>query len=215
MVPVRDERSDEALLERWAAGEEAAGSDLVHRHIETLHRFFATRVDLHSASDLAQRTFLACVESRARLPVVASFRAFLLGIARHELLDHFRRTARAVPGVVPVAEAGPRTFGTALAMRQEQRLLLAALRKLPFELQLALELYYWEELDTAEIAGVLEIPRGTVMSRLHRARQLLARSIRAMEAGVELVDSTLHGLETWARSLRDIVPRHEHDEGGD
>ncbi|MEZ4372915.1 MAG: sigma-70 family RNA polymerase sigma factor [Polyangiaceae bacterium] len=47
--------------------------------------------------------------------------------------------------------------------------LVEALQRLPLDLQMAIELYYWEELSVAELAEALEIPAGTVKSRLHRA----------------------------------------------
>ncbi len=182
----------------------------MHRHIDALYRFFATRVQLDVAADLVQRTMLACLESRHKLDQVASFRAFLLGIARHEFIDHLRHVQRSTRANDKAEETGQlRTFTTHLAMRAEQKLLLGALRQLPLDLQLALELYYWEELGTAEVASVLEVPRGTVMSRLHRARRLLLEAIRAMEQDPALVESTLHGLETWARSLHRRAHRHE------
>jgi RNA polymerase sigma-70 factor (ECF subfamily) len=59
------------------------------------------------------------------------------------------------------------------AERQEQAQVLDALHRLPLDLQITLELHYWEEMTVAEIAVVLEIPVGTVKSRLHRARDRL------------------------------------------
>jgi len=61
--------------------------------------------------------------------------------------------------------------------RAQQRQLVQALQRLPVELQIALELYYWEELSIDEIAAAVEIPSGTVKSRLYRGRTLLREMI--------------------------------------
>jgi RNA polymerase sigma factor (sigma-70 family) len=80
-----------------------------------------------------------------------------------------------------------------VALRQEQHAVLAALHELPLDLQIALELYYWEELTVGEVAQVLEVPEGTVKSRLHRARQLLRERLDAAGDGVDPTE-TLQGL---------------------
>jgi RNA polymerase sigma-70 factor (ECF subfamily) len=60
-----------------------------------------------------------------------------------------------------------------------------ALRRLPVELQVVVELHYWEEQSTAEMAEVLEVPQGTVKSRLRRAREQLEVDLGAAAAEVE------------------------------
>ena len=50
---------------------------------------------------------------------------------------------------------------------------MRALRRLPLDLQITIELFYWQELPIADIAAVLEIPVGTVKSRVSRARHAL------------------------------------------
>ena len=61
-----------------------------------------------------------------------------------------------------------------VAGHEEEKLLLVALREIPLELQTVVELYSWEELSVAQMAEVLEIPAGTVKSRLLRARDACA-----------------------------------------
>lgn len=202
---VADDRSDKELLDAWGAGDQGAGDILVRRHFDVVYRFFASR---HvEPSDLIQRTFLACVESRGRFDHVVSFRAFLLGIARHQLLRDIRSEGRHRRAVQRKASEDDflASIGGQVALREEMRLLLRALRTLPLELQLALQLYYWEDLGTAEIGEVLEIPRGTVMSRLHRARQLLREAIAELAESEELGDATVRDLEKWARSVRGLL----------
>ena len=89
-----------------------------------------------------------------------------------------------------------------LAAQDEHRLLLQALRHLPLDLQIALELYYWERMTQPDIGHVLGIPEGTVKSRLNRARNLAREKIAELAASRELATSTTGDLEGWARGLR-------------
>lgn len=198
------ELEDSELLDRWANGDEAAGNALVERHFDVVYRFFRHRVAA-SAGDLVQRTFLACVESRDSLHNVISFRAFLLGIARNHLLRHLRKEGvrrRAAQAQTNQPESEFESMSGMVAMRQEQKLLVHAMRHLSLDLQLCLELHYWEDMTTAEIAAVLGIPRGTVLNRLFRARNMLRAKIVDIADDVDLAAQTARNLEDWARSLR-------------
>ena len=211
------EAEDRELLEAWRGGDERAGSALVRRHFVTLSRFFARRSD--APADLMQQTMLGCVRSRDRVPEDVSFRVYLLGIARRVLLHHYRARARkARPAALEEADArfpSAASPSRVLAQAEEQRLLLRAMRALPLELQLALELYYWEQLKFHEIAAVLEIPAGTVKSRMARARRLLRERIASLEASEALRRSTLDNFERWARSIRGrALARDEEPEDG-
>lgn len=208
-----DEPTDRELLDAWGDGDQSAGDALVRRHFDLVYRFFASR---HAEpSDLIQRTFLACVEARGRFEHVVTFRAFLLGIARYQLLRDIRSEGRHRRAVQRKASEDEflGSIGGQVALREEMRLLLRALRTLPLELQLALQLYYWEDLGTAEIGEVLEIPRGTVMSRLHRARQLLRDAIVEQAESQEVGDATVRDLELWARSIRGLLDQLSSGEG--
>jgi RNA polymerase sigma-70 factor (ECF subfamily) len=90
-----------------------------------------------------------------------------------------------------------------LVGREEQRLLVAGLRRLPIELQIAIELYYWEQWPIEEIGEATKVPPGTVKSRLFRARALLGRAIEAADDRAELVRSTLTGLDDWVAKVRE------------
>jgi RNA polymerase sigma-70 factor (ECF subfamily) len=203
-VSAAGERSDAELLRAWQDGDQAAGNVLVRRHFSTMYRFFRSRVD-DDVADLVQRTFLACVKARDRFPADVEFRAWALGIARKELLMALRkhhRGARVIETKLASGLAGGPTPSAAAADGEQQRALLGALRRLPVDLQLLLELYYWEELPLAEIAPIFEIPQGTVKSRLHRARTLLGEELGRTGCSADAVTSSLRGLESWARELR-------------
>lgn len=197
---------DAALLETWRAGDAKAGEALYDRHSDAITRFFENKVR-SDAEDLIQQTFLALVRSRDGIRVGTSVRAFLLTIARNLLIDHLRKRSRRPQDAQALAldeisvaelEPGPSTM---LAKRREQRLLLAALRAIPVEHQLALELQYWEGLNAAEIAAIVGISHSAMRSRMVKARKLLLAQVERLADSPQLRDSTLDGLEQWAREL--------------
>ena len=203
-TPATDDVDDFALLERWRAGEAPAGQMLVRRHTATLHRFFASKAP-EAVEDLVQATFLVCVESRDRFREDAAFRTYALAIARKSLFKHYRkrlRGRRALQLEAVCADQVSASPSLAAATREEMRFLLAALRQIPIDHQIAIELYYWEELPIAEIADVLEIAPGTVKSRLARARDQLRAAILAGPAPAAVRKNTLDELDRWARELR-------------
>ncbi len=199
-------RSDAELLEAWRAGDVEAGRALFERHIGVLSRFFRNKLGDDEREDLIQRTLLGCVESRDRLRDGASFRAYLLRVARSRLYDHLARVRggphRPDPLITSVADAGL-SPSRIIAKSEQDRMLLLALRRLPLELQVALELHYWEGLTTAELAEVLEIPQGTVKTRLFRARKLLRDDLQALAGAGSLPEGSLDDLDAWAHALRD------------
>jgi RNA polymerase sigma-70 factor (ECF subfamily) len=209
-------RTDLELLRAWGTGDASAGNELVRRHFDSVARFLEGKVeDPTIAADLVQRTFVGCLEARQRLEGVASIRAYLLGIARLQLMEHLRRRHREDRRLerldVSLHELGL-TPTQAIALREEQKLLLAALQRLPLQIQMALELYYWEQLPEKEIAFALEIPPGTVKSRLFRGRELLRGHLRDLASSPQVLTSTLDGLGRWARSLKDAIGRRESDD---
>ena len=200
------EPTDFELLEQWRGGDRTSGNALFTRHFRSLFRFFRTKVTDEIAEDLTQVSFLACVDGRDKFRNASSFRTYLFAIARNQLFMHFRKRGR--QDAVTAFEtqsmadlgAGPSTM---VAAKAEQRLLLKALRRIPVDFQIAIELYYWEGVSTAEIATVLEVPEGTVRSRLTRGREHLAKQMRALAESPELAESTVADFERWAQSLRE------------
>jgi len=193
-----------ALLQRWRDGDHAAGSTLFERHFQSISRFFRNKVD-GPVEDLVQRTFLACVEGRDRFEGRSSFRGYLFGIARYQLLAYYRGRSGAVEvEAVSVVDLGG-SPSQALSGREEERLLLRALRRLPLDHQIALELFYWEGLKGEELARVVGVSPHTVRSRLARARAGLREAIERLADDPAVARSTLGDLEDWARRLRERV----------
>ena len=196
-------RTDGDLLDAWRQGDRKAGNELFQRHFEAIRRFFTNKVD-DEVEELVQQTFIRCVEGRDRFEGRASFRTFLFAVAHNVLREFFRKKRRASPvdlasqSVVDLG-AGP---STVLAGRREQRLLLEALRRIPLELQVVLELYYWERLSGSQLGEVLGVPENTARSRIRRAKQLLHKALKRIEASPEALQSTMENLDGWAEKIR-------------
>jgi len=213
VVPLRrvthtlDVTSDDELLEAWRAGNKRAGKQLFERHYAAIHRFFKNKVG-PDAPDLAQKTFLGCIEGVERYRGDRDFRSWLFAIAYRQLCKHYRskasERARFDFGAVTAHDLDP-TPSTMFAKSQEQRLLLEALRQIPVDMQVALELHYWEKMSDADIAKALELPLGTVKSRIRRARITLQEQITQLATSPSQLKSTMANLDVWAAQMRDVA----------
>lgn len=203
---IEQSTEDEArLLDAWAAGDRSAGDELMRRYYRGVLRFFDLRAS-SAAEDLTQRTLLTCAEIRGHLRNRQSFKSFLFGIARNQLMRHFRSTARESSVFEfefdgDESAAAEPTVSRVVALHEEQHLLLRALQTLPLDSQIVLELFYWESMLTPEIAEVLEIPLSTVTTRLSRARQALRRAVETLYGSGQARESLLRDIEQWSASL--------------
>lgn len=195
---------DEALLTAWRAGDQRAGSELFHRHFDAVFRFFRNKVD-RGVDDLVQRTFTRCVEFRQSIKKDSAFRAFLFGVARNVLREHYRglkRRAREIDfereSVVDLG-ASPHSL---IDGQRQQRLLLEGLRRISLEDQTLLELYYWERLTGVDLGEFLGVNENTARTRLRRARLRLEKTLAELEASRELLQSTIENLDRWAEGVR-------------
>jgi RNA polymerase sigma factor (sigma-70 family) len=196
-----------ACLEAWRAGDKAAGQELFARYYDLVARFFINKVG-DASSDLIQRTFLACIEGMPRFRGDGTFRSYLFAVAYRQLCRYFRdnKSTTAELETQSAMALDPSLSGMVVE-REEMRLFLQALREIPLELQVVLEMHYWEQCSVVEMAAALEIPEGTVKSRLRRGREQVRAAIERLAANPELVDSTLRGLETWAAGVRERAMR--------
>lgn len=186
--------ADIQLVGRCLAGEEAAWEDLVRVHTRRVYaicyRFTGTDQE---AQDLTQEVFLRVFRSLKSFRAgEGSFTVWLSRLTRNLLIDHYRRTKldRATDSIeeqLPVLEEKTamisRTEGL-VAGREASELLQGALQKLSPELRETVILRDLEELDYREIAKVLNVPEGTVKSRLNRGRAELARVLRQRRVAV-------------------------------
>ncbi len=119
--------------------------------------------------DVMQEAYLRAVKSYSSFEGRSTFRTWLYRIVRNTAVDHIRRTQRRVKTVsddlLPVEPAGPDGYGP---LEIE-----AAIAGLPLEQREALTLVAVVGLNYGEAATLLELPEGTVASRVHRARAAL------------------------------------------
>lgn len=198
--------ADLELLAAWRGGNRRAGSALFDAYFPVLRRFFRNKVG-DDYDELVQRTFARCVESQERFEGRGTFRSYLFAIACNVLREHVRQRGREHATLdaeeISVVELGLPGPATVAGMRREQALLLTALRRLPLGDQIVLELFYWEDLTSAEIASILEKPHGTIRSRLRLARERLRGQVDALvrEGQPDAATST-DDLRRWAAELR-------------
>lgn len=198
---------DATLLHAWREGDGTAGEELFERHYATVERFFRNKVA--EPDELIQQTFIACVEAKTRFRGDSTFRTFLLGIAINVLRTYYRQVKRQ-RGLSDLHDGSvmdlQQTPSRLLHARDEERLLLEALRRLPLELQLLLELRYWDELKQEELAELLGLPRSTINTRLRRGRELLERHLHELATSPQLLQSTITGLDDWVEQQRQRRP---------
>jgi RNA polymerase sigma-70 factor (ECF subfamily) len=184
---------DSELMLRVRAGDGTAFEVLVGRFLRPLVRYFHRMgADASLAEDCAQDVFLKLYRMRVAYEARAKFSTFLFRVARNHWIDVYRHRAAAPPAVSSDATSDPEqgTLSDRLPSREggpdagaETDELLEALRvavtRLPPEHREVLALTRSGNLRYEEVASILEIPVGTVKSRMHAAvlalRRLLER----------------------------------------
>jgi RNA polymerase sigma-70 factor (ECF subfamily) len=163
------------------AGVEQSFVELYRRRHNDVYRFaFAMAKSRSFAQDVTQEVFLNVLENASRFDSAkGTVRAWLFGCARYVTLDRLRRERRWTDDMP--ADLGTLDSDERLLADQRVERLHAAIARLPVEYREALVLFELHELTYAETAAVLECPIGTVRSRLHRGRVLLAAMLDESE----------------------------------
>jgi RNA polymerase sigma-70 factor, ECF subfamily len=175
----------------------AAFEAAVLPHLDGVFRLTMWLVrDRAEAEDVVQETFSQALQSFHRFQPGTNARAWLLAIMRHVRANRLRARLRAPLDQIADEEIDRIPAAEQTPQRVTESEVLEALGELPEGFQEVVLLCDVEELSYREIARVLDIPIGTVMSRLHRARRLLRRT-----------------LVTYAASRG--IGRHRADEGND
>ena len=188
LAPSTAPLDDIALVAEVRSGQRGAFDVLVRRHQDRVWRVCLRWLgDPATAEEIAQDVFLAAFRGLAGFRGESSFRTWVLRITvnhcqnartarhrrawgRHDTIDGDAAPVREVVDPAPLADT--RADGA-----QSRARLHAALAALEEDLRAVVLLRDVEDLDYEEIAQVLDVPRGTVKSRLHRARTLLAEQL--------------------------------------
>jgi len=187
-APLTDRVPDDELLRRAAAGDASSFTELFRRRQPDVFRFAVHMTDSAStADDVVQEVFLVVMRDGARYePGRATVVSWLCGIARNcirQRLDRDRRLTSvdfANDDREPGSDAGRLMDPLADLLRAERiEMLRRAVRTLPVPYREAVVLCDLQEMPYADAAVALGCPIGTVRSRLHRARAMLAARLSA------------------------------------
>lgn len=185
--------TDADLVAR-SVGEPSAFARLYERHGPAVLRYVARRVGPVAAEDLAAEVFVRAFRGRAGCRCErGSALPWLLGVANHVIADHRRVERRRLQTLERVAAEAP-----ALVSHEHASLapeLMHALRRLPATDRDALLLVVWGELSYEEAATALDVPIGTVRSRISRARGRLAEALGpdASDASTPITELRVEG----------------------
>jgi RNA polymerase sigma-70 factor (ECF subfamily) len=172
-------REDELLVVRCQLGERSAFDELAERWHPPLWNYVRRLAgEDEAAKDVAQDVWLRVLRGIGRLRDGSRLRPWLFGIARRALMDRLRHQYAAPPGAdMDVADLAHEQAVDPL--EEKIALMEQELARLPVIEREALTLFYLRELSLSDVAEVLDVPVGTVKSRLFRARQLLRRGLHS------------------------------------
>ncbi len=181
------EGDDHALIAECCAGDKQAFDVLLLRHQNSVFTL-ATRLlaDHHEAEDITQDTFLRAYEGIEEFRGAAKFSTWLYRICHNLCLNHLKRkkndpTNDAGEETVPEELPDPRSRppDQVLISREREHLVTQALSPLAPEFREVLRLHHTCQFSYQEIAELLELPVGTVRSRLHRGREEVKEYLRS------------------------------------
>lgn len=164
---------DDYLVASARAGDRPAFNELARRWEGKLVRHaWRLTADAEAARDIAQDAWGSIAAGLKRLDDSAAFPAFAFRVVTRRAADHIRakRRQRALDAAVAAEPTAPMEMNDASA---SGRALQKALATLPPEQRAAIALFYLEDLSVAEIAAALDVPAGTVKTRLMAAREKL------------------------------------------
>lgn len=185
------DRPDEELFHAYVRGDRESLRQLMTRYREDLMRFLVRFLGSHAAAeDVFQETFLQVHLSAETFDVTRRFKPWLFTIAANKARDHHRKSGRRKvmslsaaispsedrTRFVDLLDAGLPTPEVPLEEVEQARIVRGVVDGLPVHLREILMLSYFQRMSYAQIADSLEIPLGTVKSRLHAAVAAFARA---------------------------------------
>jgi len=166
------------LVKKSKQGDGTAFAQLIRLYEKDLYRVgIAIMKNDNDALDCIQETILSAYKNIGKLAQEEYFKTWLLKILINKCSDSLKRRERQVPMVAP--QSGEQRHGDANDLD-----IKAAINRLDKELKLVVILYYYEDMNVVDISQSLNIPPGTVKSRLYRARERLRQFLRSEERGV-------------------------------
>jgi len=181
------------LIERCLRGDQQAWDAIVRLHWRKVFNVAYKFVGRHDeAEDLTQDIFLKIFKSLSTFDRRANFQTWLISVSRNLCIDHYRSVRKERETIDRQVDPGHLTpassdAGPLAALEQQDRvgLLKEAMQSLPETLKTAVLMRDIQELTYQEIADRLDLPEGTVKSRINRGRTELGRQIRRLRAEQE------------------------------
>jgi RNA polymerase sigma-70 factor (ECF subfamily) len=205
------------LLQRWRAGDNRAGDRLLVAYHKLIWRTVATKVPEHAIEDLVQKVVLALLERRDAIESDLKFRSYAMAITRNVICGYYRERNREPVELVDVAQSSVRDLGAGpssiVLAREQERLLLEALRSLSLDDQFVLELHYWERMTGPELGAVFDCLEPNIRSRLRRAKGRLEAKLVELSRQHRVLAETITTLDSWAAGLRDALEPHLRGRG--
>ena len=165
--------SDETLIQKAAAGDEEAFSELYHAYRDWVYRLgWRFLKDEGLAQDVAQETFVYLIKKLPSLRLTARLTTFLYPVVKNLCLNELRRRHPHEPGELLLHEPAPAERSSAA----DQEDLRSVLEVLPTEQAEVLMMRFVDDMSLGEIARALDIPLGTVKSRMHKGLGTLRES---------------------------------------
>jgi RNA polymerase sigma-70 factor (ECF subfamily) len=177
------DRDDGSLVLQARAGELAAFDALVGRYMDRAYavamRLMRQRED---AEDLVQDAFIQALQMLQRFDARRSFGPWFFRILVNRGMNLRRsRRVRSTEEMPPDVVAREDSPARQLERQELRERLCAAIERLPERERMVVELFELEGFDSAEIADILDIPRGTVRWHLHQARRALRQQLAAYQ----------------------------------
>jgi RNA polymerase sigma-70 factor (ECF subfamily) len=162
--------------------------DIVSAYYQPLYRFgYSLAKNEHEASDLAQQTFFIFAEKGDSLRDASKVKSWLFTTLYREFLKRKRKASRMDHYEPEMLEAAGGTVEPHIRRSTDANLAVEALEEVDEVYREPLSLFYLKDLSYKEIAEVLEVPIGTIMSRLSRGKAQLREVFKRKEA--ETADS--------------------------
>ncbi|WP_181763675.1 RNA polymerase sigma factor [Streptomyces albidus (ex Kaewkla and Franco 2022)] len=186
-VERRPDPLEDSVLVQASQTDPQRFAELYDRHAPDIHRYAARRLGETTADDVVAETFLVAFRRRDRFdPSRGAARPWLYGIASNLIAGHRRSEVMqyrvlAKTAVDPVVEGHHERSDSRVAAAAVTRQLGAALARLSKGDRDVLLLIAWESLTYDEVAQALEIPVGTVRSRLNRARKKVRKALGGVD----------------------------------
>lgn len=195
---------DMELLRRWRDGDRQAGDTLIRKHYAYALGIARRRLTNDDAAvEATQNAMTVLVQKRDTIDT--DFRKYLAKVVYFSVLNQTKRRAHEPTEGNEPAPSTPRGAATMVTHKEEEKLMVKALRSLPIDDQLVFYYDFVGDKSRTEIAELLEISPKQIFKRVHKAKERLREQLETFRES-PVRQSTLGGLETWLRSMHGKAP---------